>query len=240
MLGYKAGLLDTSSAQSEEVNASSLPASVDWRSAGAVTPVKNQASCGSCWSFSATGAMEGAHFLSKGSLISISEQQLVDCSTEMGNAGCNGGWMYGAFGYAIDNEMELEEDYAYTARDGVCKAGQAKGATQLTARGIVKPNSPSSLQAAVARQPIAVGIQANRPVFNSYTGGIITSDKCGTSIDHGVLVVGYGTDAGTDYWLLKNSWGVTWGEKGYFRILRESVDGPGICGLQQEPTYPTV
>jgi len=95
--------------------------------------------------------------------------------------------------------------------------------------------------AAVANQPLSVAIQANRPVFNSYSGGIISSTSCGTNLDHGVLLIGYGTDNGTDYWLLKNSWGVTWGERGYFRLLRTSVEGdPGICGLQMEVTYPII
>jgi len=187
--------------------------------------------------------MEGINQITTGELLSISEQQLVDCSTNMGNSGCNGGFMMGAFQYAIDNSMDLEADYRYTGTDGTCKASSYAAATKLTAANMVKPNSPSALQQAVARQPVSVGIQANRMPFQSYSSGVITSDKCGTSLDHGVLVVGYGHDdtLSVDYWLLKNSWGVTWGEKGFFRILRDmTTDGPGICGLQKEASYPTI
>jgi C1A family cysteine protease len=243
MLGYKAGMVKIDSSNIATLPSADLPESVDWRESGAVTGVKNQGSCGSCWSFSASGAMEGITKITNGELVSISEQQLVDCSSNMGNAGCNGGFMMGAFQYAIDNSMDLESDYSYTAKDGVCKASSYEAATKLSSAGFVMPNSPTDLQAAVARQPVSVAIQANRVAFQSYTTGVITSDKCGTNLDHGVLVVGYGhdDDLAVDYWLLKNSWGVTWGEKGFFRILREmTVTGPGICGLQKEASFPTI
>jgi cathepsin L len=138
--------------------------------------------------------------------------------------------------------MELESDYGYTATDGVCKSAKYSGATQLTAAGFVKPNSPSDLMNAVARQPVSVAIQANRAPFQSYSSGVIDSENCGVNLDHGVLVVGYGhdDDLKVDFWLLKNSWGVTWGEKGFFRILRTDETGPGICGLQKEASFPTI
>jgi len=209
-----------------------LPASVDWRTS-AVTGVKNQGSCGSCWAFSATGAMEGINKIKSGSLISLSEQQLVDCSKSYGNLACNGGLMDNAFKYAKANKMETEADYPYQGRAGTCAYSAAKGKMQLSGLTDVTANSGSQLQAAVAQQPVSVAIEADKAVFQSYKSGIITSTACGTSLDHGVLVVGYGTESGTDYWTLKNSWGTTWGEKGYFRILRSAGSGPGICGLQQ-------
>jgi len=216
----------------------SAPDSMDWRQKGAVTPVKNQGSCGSCWAFSSTGALEGANFVSTGKLISLSEQQLVDCSTDYGNMGCNGGLMDAAFNYTSTHSLETETQYPYTGRDGTCKTGT--GSVQNKAWSDVAANSPSQLQLAVSQGPVSVAIEADKMVFQLYNGGIISKSSCGTNLDHGVLVVGYGTDAGQDYWLLKNSWGPTWGESGFFRIARDmKTEGPGICGLQEEPSYPT-
>ena len=214
-----------------------IPASVDWVTAGAVTPVKNQGSCGSCWSFSATGSMEGRYQIAKGDLVSFSEQQLVDCSKTQGNMGCNGGLMDYAFTYAETNMMETEAQYPYKGRQGTCQA--AGGSVEVSDFTDVKPKSPSALAAAVAEGPVSVAIDAGNPLFQLYHGGIM-KHFCGQSLDHGVLVVGYGTDNGTDYWLLKNSWGPTWGEKGYFRILRsmDKENEGGVCGLQQDPSFP--
>jgi C1A family cysteine protease len=215
------------------------PASVDWRSKNAVTPVKNQGSCGSCWAFSATGSMEGAYAIKTGQLTSFSEQQLVDCSTAQGNMGCNGGLMDYAFTYLESNAIETEASYPYTGRDGKCTYETSKGVDVVVSFTDVPANDPAQLQAAAAQQPVSVAIEADRMVFQMYTGGIIKSTQCGTNLDHGVLVVGYGTDAGQDYWLLKNSWGPSWGEQGFFRIARDmTTKGPGICGLQQQASYP--
>jgi C1A family cysteine protease len=220
-----------------DVNAN--PASVDWVTAGAVTPVKNQGSCGSCWSFSATGAMEGAHFVKTGQLSSFSEQQLVDCSYGLkpyGNLGCNGGLMDAAFEYAEDYSMMYESEYPYTAERGDCS--YTSGHTKVSSFVDVTPKDPLALQTAVAQQPVSVAIQANQLAFQTYKSGIIDSG-CGDNLDHGVLLVGYGTDNGTDYWKIKNSWGPTWGEKGYVRVLRDmSTKGTGMCGLQGEPSFP--
>jgi cathepsin L len=217
-----------------------LPASVDWRTS-AVTGVKNQGSCGSCWAFSTTGSLEGLSFIASGSktLTSYSEQQLVDCSTSYGNMGCNGGLMDNAFAYAETHEMETEATYPYKGLDGTCAYDASKGSFENTSFTDVATQDPAQLLLAVAAQPVSVAIQANRMVFQSYTSGIITSTNCGTNLDHGVLVVGYGTEGTQDYWIVKNSWGPSWGEAGYVRLGRSTAAGPGICGLQLEPSYPT-
>jgi C1A family cysteine protease len=243
LLGFKQDLSAKKSHNFQIFQATSVPASVDWVTAGAVTPVKNQGSCGSCWAFSSTGAIEGANFVKNNKLVSLSEQQLVDCAgikAGYGNMGCNGGMMDSAFGYAEDYSMDLEADYAYTAVQGTCEASQHTGQIKVTKFVDVTTNSPSQLQAAVAQQPVSIAIQANQLAFQLYTSGILDG-KCGDALDHGVLLVGYGTDNGTDYWKIKNSWGPTWGEKGYIRVVRDmTVQGPGMCGLQVQPSYPLV
>merc|ERR1711957_153228 len=220
--------------QLEEVQA--VPASVDWRAKGAVTAVKNQGSCGSCWSFSATGAIEGRNFVKSNKLVSLSEQQLVDCSTSLGNMGCGGGLMDYACEYAEKTMMETEAQYPYKGSNGKCHA--AGGSLEITSYKDVTPKSPSALMAAAAEGPVAIAIDASSIFFQLYFGGIM-KHFCGTSLDHGVLLVGYGEESGTPFWIVKNSWGGSWGEKGYFRMLRSADEGkPGFCGLQLQPSYP--
>lgn len=223
---------------SEPVDA---PASFDWRTHGAVTPVKNQAQCGSCWSFSATGSMEGAYQIAGNTLTSFSEQQFVDCSGKFGNQGCNGGLMDDAFEYAETVKIETEAAYPYTARDGTCHA--AGGVTEVKGYQDVAANSPTALQAALLKGPVSIAIDAAGIQFQLYFGGVMRY-FCGTSLDHGVLLVGYGTSKGmfwdTDYWLVKNSWGSGWGESGYFKLYRDmKTKGAGTCGLQMQASYPT-
>jgi len=218
------------------------PSSVDWTTKGAVTPVKNQGQCGSCWSFSATGSMEGAWFLSNGTLPSLSEQQLVDCSGAQGNQGCNGGLMDSAFQYVIANGgITSESNYPYTATDGTCNAAKAKQVVAtISSFTDVPAGSESALMAAVAQQPVSVAVEADQSVFQLYAGGVMTS-PCGTNLDHGVLVVGYGTQNGLDYWKVKNSWGSSWGMDGYILLGRGSQYGAnGQCGVQMDPSYPVV
>jgi C1A family cysteine protease len=148
--------------------------------------------------------------------------------------------MDAAFDYVKTNKLELEADYQYTAQDGTCAYKAAKGKVQLTGHKDVAPNTPAQLEAAVAKGPVSVAIEADTDVFQSYNNGIISSAACGTQLDHGVLVVGYGEQSGKKYWILKNSWGADWGEKGFFRIAKDAKSGPGICGLQSEPSYPTL
>lgn len=221
--------------------ATGTPSSVDWRTKGAVTSIKDQGQCGSCWTFSATGAVESAWAISKGQLIDLSEQELVDCATGIsyGSHGCNGGQMEGAFKFIIQNGLCSLSSYPYTAKDGACQ--QCSAVSHITSCSDVKPNDQVSLKAAVAKQPVAVAIEADTRYFQSYSGGVLTSTSCGSNLDHGVLVVGYGTENGIDYWLVKNSWGASWGEKGYVKIQKSSsTNDPGICGIAMNPSFPTV
>ena len=193
---------------------SSLPASVDWTTAGAVTPVKNQGQCGSCWSFSTTGSLEGAYFLKNKNLQSFSEQELVSCDST--DKGCNGGWMDDAFTWVQNNGgITTEAQYPYTSgtttQSGTCqKSGYTLVAVSAPTGFVdVTPNDVNALMAAVAITPVSIAIQANQPAFQSYKSGVLTG-KCGQSLDHGVLAVGYGTLNGVDYWKVKNSWGTSW------------------------------
>jgi KDEL-tailed cysteine endopeptidase len=217
----------------------SNPTTVDWVSAGAVTPVKNQGNCGSCWSFSTTGAVEGAYQIAGNALTSFSEQQLVSCDTKGGDAGCNGGWMDDAFTYLETNALTTEANYPYTSGDtgksGSC-TWSGTGVTKVKGYSDVKTGSVSALETAVAQQPVSIAIQANQPAFQHYTSGVLTG-TCGQRLDHGVLAVGYGVDNGTPYWKVKNSWGPQWGENGYIRILKSDAD---LCGVLDAPSFPSV
>jgi KDEL-tailed cysteine endopeptidase len=221
--------------------ASGAPSSIDWRNKGAVTSVKDQGQCGSCWTFSATGAIEGAWAISKGQLIDLSEQELVDCATGIayGSHGCNGGQMEGAFKYVIEHGQCSLSSYPYTAKDGSCKT--CSSVADISSCSDVKPNDQISLKGAVAQQPVAVAISADTKIFQSYSSGVITSSSCYTSLNHGVLTVGYGTENGQDYWLVKNSWGTSWGMQGYVKIAKSSsTNDPGICGIAMDPSFPTI
>ena len=215
------------------------PATVDWRTKGAVTGVKDQGQCGSCWSFSTTGSVEGAWFLAGHTLVSLSEQQLVDCSRAYGNQGCNGGLMDDAFKYIIANKgLTTEANYPYTAKDGTCdKTKAAAVAATISAFTDVAPKNPTALQNAVAQQPVSIAVEADQAAWQLYKSGTI-SKNCGTSLDHGVLVVGYDTTASPPFWIVKNSWGASWGQAGYIQI--EISTGSGICGINLQPSYPTV
>ena len=171
-----------------------LPVSVDWTEKGAVTPVKNQGQCGSCWAFSTIGSVEGANFLSTNSLVSLSEQQLVDCSGKEGNQGCNGGLMDDGFQYIIDNEgVTSETNYPYTAKDDLCNLTKAHMVSATISKYVDVPNnSELALMSAIVQQPVSVAVEADQDVFQFYSKGVMTS-KCGTNLDHGVLAVGYGT-----------------------------------------------
>jgi cathepsin L len=213
-------------------------ATVDWRTKGAVTGIKNQGQCGSCWSFSATGSMEGARFLKTGKLVSLSEQNLVDCSTAEGNQGCNGGLMDSAFKYVIKNKgIDTEASYPYTATGpNSCKYKAADNSGTLTGYTDVPSGDENSLRAAVDKAPVSVAIDASHSSFQLYHSGVYYEPACSpTQLDHGVLAIGYGTDGISEYWLVKNSWGTGWGNQGYIEMAKNRNNN---CGIASAASYP--
>lgn len=216
------------------------PSAVDWVAQGAVTPPKQQGQCGACWSFSTTGALEGAWKIATGRLVSLSEQQLVDC--DLGNSGCGGGVMDSAFSYLQDQPVCTEDSYPYQAARSTCRTVNC---TVAIPKGAVKgfrdvaKDDEAAMLAAVGRGPVSVGIEADQIAFQLYSGGVLAKE-CGSSLDHGVLVVGFGEERGAKYWKVKNSWGPAWGEGGFIRIERGGNNADGECGINTMPSYPVV
>jgi len=241
--GYLAPKFDATKVKRKNVKAFptglKLPTTVDWRQHNAVTHIKNQGQCGSCWSFSTTGSVEGARAIATGALISLSEQQLVDCSDAYGNQGCNGGLMDDAFQYIIaKGGLETETRYPYTAQDGTCQSNTEYFRTDISGYQDITSGSEPDLQTAVANiGPISVAIDAGQNSFQFYSGGVYYSKGCSpTNLDHGVLAIGYGVYQGTDYWLVKNSWGTSWGLQGYIMMSRNKDNN---CGIATMSSYPT-
>ena len=230
----------------EEVN--DLPLEVDWRTSGAVTPVKDQGDCGSCWAFSSTGATESIWKLKNGTLYSLSEQQLVDCSLSEGNYGCGGGLMDFAFNYTKQKGACTEEAYPYAGFDQKCRAKQCN--KTVTIKGCANLWSGDSETSEMAlnffvgtQHPVSIAVSAGNSAWMNYQSGVVTDDDCHyeSNLDHGVVVVGYNrsatnTNGGTDYWIVKNSWGTDWGEKGYIYLAMDT----DTCGISEDPSFPLV
>ena len=206
-----------------------IATSIDWRAKGAVNPIKDQAYCGSCWAFASVAALEAAHKIKSGTLLSLSEQQLVDCNTSVG--GCNGGNTTSSYAYWETHRAESEAAYPYTAKDGTCKySSTAATAVQVSSYSRITGSSVTDLKTALNTGVVDVAVDAESSAWNNYSSGVFNNSTCGTSLDHAVVLVGYGTDATYgDYWILRNSWGTGWGEKGYMRL--KIVSGQGICGV---------
>ncbi|KAE8573289.1 digestive cysteine proteinase 1 [Halyomorpha halys] len=239
MKGYKAPISRATEHYVSSANVK-LPDSVDWRTKGAVTPIKNQGGCGSCWAFSTTGSIEGQHFLKTGKLVSLSEQNLIDCSKDEGNLGCSGGWMDWAFEYVKKNNgIDTEESYPYTGEDDSCAFKSASVGATITGYVDIPKGNETALQTAVANiGPVSVAIDASSYQFQLYESGIYYVASCSTEdLDHAVLAVGYGSDNGKDYWLVKNSWGEDWGISGYIKMTRNKNNN---CGIATKASYPTV
>ena len=216
--------------------------SIDWRKLGVVNPVRDQGQCGSCWAFATVANAESWWAIQKGELLDLSEQEIVDCATGLGywNMGCNGGNPDSSFKYMINNGIcdEIADPYfsGTTTKEGECKS--CNEVASFSACYDVKSNDQLALKEAVNINPVVVAIEADTFYFQSYSSGILTDAKCGTTLDHAVEIVGYGRDNGIDYWTVRNSWSADWGEDGYVRIKRtNSTNDIGVCGISAEPSF---
>ncbi|XP_060523576.1 procathepsin L-like [Cylas formicarius] len=211
-----------------------VPEYFDWREQSAVGSVKNQGNCGSCWSFSAIGALESQVYLKTGKMVSLSEQNLIDCAKDNINHGCQGGWMANAFEYLKNNYVTSDSEYSYVGVQQQCQINERQ--TKISIRGYqrVQGNEQVLKEAVATIGPITAAMDASNLQF--YSNGVYRDDECSPNyVNHGVLIVGYGNEAGRDYWLIKNSWGSSWGENGYFKIIRNRGNQ---CNLASYTMYP--
>lgn len=216
-----------------------VPDSIDWQAQGKVSKVKTQGQCGSCYATAAVDAVESLLAIATNKVNELSTQQILDCSYDYGNAGCCGGYPDYSFKYIVDNGIVLESEYPYKGVDGKCNI-PANG-TKFVISGFidVTPNDSDALKIAVAKNPVSAAIDPYSQDFQLYKSGIITADKCGTSLEHTFSIVGYGTQNGLDFWKIKNAWGPEWGDNGYVYLERTAGKGPGACGINMIPSYPT-
>jgi cathepsin L len=211
---------------------------VNWVTAGCVNAIKDQGQCGSCWAFSGVSTFESEVCITNtDSLPNLSEQQQVDCNTRC--YGCNGGWGYMVFDYYENYAAMKEAAYPYTAKDGVCQYSSSNN-TGLGDRSYsrVSKNSPSSMKSALDSHTLSVSVAASSYAFQTYSSGVFADSTCGTYTNHATNVVGWGTDGSTEYWLMRNSWGTSWGDNGYMKLA--IVDGHGYCAIQTAPYYPNM
>ncbi|EGC32859.1 hypothetical protein DICPUDRAFT_81345 [Dictyostelium purpureum] len=213
------------------------PDSIDWRTKGAVSHVKDQGQCGSCWSFSTTGSVEGAHQIKTGNMVTLSEQNLVDCSGKFGNNGCDGGLMVNAFKFIMSQGgVATEDSYPYNAVQGKCKFTKSMVGANISGYKEITQGSELELQAALTKQPVSIAIDASQQSFQLYKSGVYDEPECSSyQLDHGVLAVGYGTENGKDYYIVKNSWADSWGQDGYIFMSRNAKNQ---CGVATMASYP--
>ncbi|TKY59169.1 Senescence-specific cysteine protease SAG12 [Spatholobus suberectus] len=219
----------------QNMSVSDIEPSLDWRKRGAVNNIKNQGGCGGCWAFAAVAAVEGITQIKTGKLISLSEQQLIDCAS---NDGCHAEPVHKAYEYIQSHGIASEAEYPYEGKDGTCNNnGTVNPVAKISGYRYVPPRSEEELLKAVANQPVSVNIDASGQAFRFYSGGVF-SGECGTNLNHAVAAIGYDEDSKGKFWLMRNSWGQQWGEGGYMKLKRDTGAPEGLCGIYLYPSYP--
>ena len=249
---------DTTVQQERIMDLENLPINIDWRTKGVVSDIRTQSQCGSCYAFSAVSTLESAIAIKTGKLYDLSEQEIVSCSVKYGNLKCNGGYYNSVWNFVKDNNgICSESDYPYTSGNGdggsCIKECTPVSGTKVQSYVDVTSNSDTAMMTALTVGPISIAIEADQKSFQLYNSGIYSDyEGCNANsktngidtqpnIDHAVVLVGYGSENGQDYYILRNSWDTSWGENGYMRIIRGSKYGPyGVCGVLYDPMYPVV